>query len=76
MTVTTNYNVNDVVYILYYNKVEKCLITGIKIKLSHKNREDKSIIQRVEYELKIRESYQMFSELFMFSTREELLASL
>ena len=76
MTIETKYDLDDVIYLLKHNKIEKGFVTGMKISVSYTNKVDKILRERIEYEININGQYIMVNDLYMFPTKEALLKSL
>lgn len=76
MTIKTKYDLDDVIYLLKHNKIEKGFVTGMKISVSYTNKVDKILGERIEYEININGQYIMVNDLYMFPTKEALLKSL
>lgn len=76
MTIETKYDLDDVIYLLKHNKIEKGFVTGMKILVSYTNKVDKILRERIEYEININGQYIMVDDLYMFPTKEALLKSL
>ncbi len=71
MKIETKFNLDDTVYYLYNGKITECKIQDIRIKINH----NPDIQYNIE-QVKILKQFRDVSEIYLFSSPEELSKAL
>ena len=78
MIIETKYNIGDEVYMLISNRVKKLEVIGVLITKGETRKSENYTSQEIRYNLHVvgEQSYEGFSESSLFTTKEDLIASL